>query len=314
MENIITLGEPMVVWIPQQTGNFGEVETFQKGVAGAELNVAVGVSRLGHRIGYISRLGKDVFGTYILERLKAEKIDTSAIIMDGEHLTGSYFKTKVTEGNPEVFYLRKNSAASFLAEEDLQEKFFREGKILHLTGIAAAISENCLNACKKAKMLAKKHGMKVSFDPNIRPSLWKSMEEMQRVLNELAADCDYVLPGIEEGKILTGEDTWEGIADFYLKMGVKNVIIKDGSSGAVYKCADGRSGVVKGFHVAQVVDTVGAGDAFAAGVLTGILENLPLSEAVRRGNAMGAMMVTEPGDNEAMPQRESLEKFMKENA
>lgn len=311
MEDIITLGEPMVVWIPQQTGNFSEVETFQKGVAGAELNVAVGVSRLGHKICYISRLGKDVFGAYILEKLKAEKIDTSAIIMDAEHLTGSYFKTKVTEGNPEVFYLRKNSGASFLAEEDLQEKFFKEGKILHLTGIAAAISENCLNACKRAKALAKKHGMKVSFDPNIRPSLWKSKEEMQRVLNKLAADCDYVLPGIEEGKILTGEDTWEEIADFYLKMGVKNVIIKDGSSGAVYKCADGRSGVVKGFHVAQIVDTVGAGDAFAAGVLTGILENLPLSEAVRRGNAMGAMMVTEPGDNEAMPQRDTLEKFMK---
>lgn len=313
MAEIITIGEPMVVWIPQQTGEFNKVKTFQKGLAGAELNVAVGVKRLEHDVCYISKLGNDVYGKYILEEMKKEEIDTSAIIFDSDHLTGSYFKTKVTKGNPEVFYLRKNSAASFLNENDLSEHFFEKGKILHLTGIAAGISKDCLNACKKAKEIAKKHGMAISFDPNIRLALWNSQEEMKNILNDLAKDCDFFFPGIEEGKILSGKDTCEEIADFYLKTGVKNVIIKDGGNGAIYKCRGGKLEKIKGFQVDRIVDTVGAGDAFAAGVLTGILEGLTMQESIRRGNAMGAIMVTETGDNDAMPKRETLQEFMKEN-
>lgn len=135
---------------------------------------------------------------------------------------------------------------------------------------------------------------------------------MVSTLNELAQGCDYVLPGVAEGRLLTGRDTLEGIADFYLERGVEAVIVKNGSEGAYYKASSGESAHSPGFHAGSIVDTVGAGDAFSVGVLTALAENLPLSAAIRRGNAMGAIMVSSAGDNDALPGRTELMRFMKE--
>lgn len=314
MAEVITMGEPMVVWIPQEVGDFTSVGSFSKGIAGAELNVAVGIVRLQHSVSYLSRVGEDVFGEYIAHEMRKEGIDTSSILVDPDHLTGAYFKTKVLSGDPSVHYLRKNSAASCMSPEDVANTDFSGARILHLTGIAAAVSDSCMNACQAAVKKARAHQMLVTFDPNIRPALWKSEACMIRSLNELACCCDMVMPGIKEGKQLTGREDAEGIADFYLEQGVQCVIVKTGAKGAYLKCA-GKAGIsVEGFKVSEIVDTVGAGDAFAAGVITGILEDLPLEEAVRRGNAMGAIMITSAGDNDAMPTREVLQHFMKEGA
>lgn len=312
MEEIITMGEPMVVLIPHEEGSFTEVRSFSKGAAGAELNVAIGVSRLEHSVRYISRLGEDVLGEYLLEVMKQEGLDVSSVEMTEDRLTGFYFKTKVTSGDPQVFYMRKNSAASALSPANITTESLRGGKFLHLTGITAAISESCLQACYKAKELAREAGLQVTFDPNLRPSLWKDEREMVSTLNELAQGCDYVLPGVAEGRLLTGRDTLEGIADFYLERGVEAVIVKNGSEGAYYKTSSGESAHSPGFHAGSIVDTVGAGDAFSVGVLTALAENLPLSAAIRRGNAMGAIMVSSAGDNDALPGRTELMRFMKE--
>lgn len=312
MAEIITMGEPMVVLIPHEEGTFAEVGLFSRGAAGAELNVAVGASRLGHSVRYISRLGRDFSGEYLLEVMKREGLDISAVSMAEDRLTGLYFKTKVSSGDPQVFYMRKNSAASALSPSDVTPERLQGGRFLHLTGITAAISPSCLQACRRAKVLAREQGLQVTFDPNLRPALWRSEEEMISTLNGLAEGCDYVLPGVAEGRILTGCDTPEEIADFYLERKVKAVIVKNGSEGAYCKTDSGESARVPGFRVGSIVDTVGAGDAFSVGVLTGLTEGLPLPEAVRRGNAMGAIMITSAGDNDALPGREALECFMKE--
>ena len=311
MAEVITLGEPMVVLIPHETGTFSEVHTFSKGIAGAELNVAIGVKRLEHSVQYISRLGDDIYGDYIADRMKEEKLDTSALLRDEKHLTGAYFKTKVLKGDPSVHYLRKNSAASCMGREDIEKTEFSGGKILHLTGIAAAVSKACQDACQAAIEKARQEHMVITFDPNIRLNLWKSEEEMIQILNKLAIQCDVVMPGIKEGRLLTGKNTPEEITAFYLSKGVKKVLVKLGEKGAYFETLHGEKGYVDGYHVEEIVDTVGAGDAFAAGVLTAMLEELPIEESVKRGNAMGSIMITSIGDNDAMPTREVLEKFMK---
>ena len=171
------------------------------------------------------------------------------------------------------------------------------------------MSEDCRKSCMTLAKRAHEIGAMVSFDPNIREKLWKSREEMVQTLNDMAFHSDVVLPGIKEGRILAGTDVPEKIADFYLEHGSKTVIVKLGENGAYYKTKDGAQGTVPGYKPEKIVDTVGAGDAFAAGVVTGLLENLPLDEAVARGNAMGAIIISSKGDNDNLPDRETLFAF-----
>ncbi|CAH2918849.1 MAG: 2-ketogluconate kinase (EC [uncultured Paraburkholderia sp.] len=132
-------------------------------------------------------------------------------------------------------------------------------------------------------------GKTISFDPNLRPALWPSRAAMVEGLNALA---DWVLPGIGEGEILTGYTQPEDIASFYLERGARGVIVKLGAAGAYFRTADGAAAMIAGQPVAKVVDTVGAGDGFAVGVISALLEGKPLREAVARGNRIGA-----PGDS-----------------
>ena len=187
---------------------------------------------------------------------------------------------------------------------------FNGAKHLHLTGISPGVSASCLEACRAAIAKGREAGLTISFDPNIRKNLWPTEEAMRTTLNDLAAQCDLVLPGFAEGKLLTGADTPQGIAAFYRNRGVKTVVVKTGAEGAYYQTADGQCGHVAGFTPPAIVDTVGAGDAFAAGVITALCEGLPLPQAIARGNAMGALMVSVAGDNEGLPTPQQLQAFM----
>lgn len=311
MSEIITLGEPLIVYVAENPGSFSEVASYTRGLAGAELNFSIGVTRLGHQAAYMTRLGMDVYGKYILDFIQKEGIDSSQIIWDDEHVTGSYLKFKALSGDPEIAYFRKGSAASHICREDVEKLDFSGAKWLHITGISAGVSKSCLEACEEAIKKAREYGLFISFDTNIRKALWKSEDQMRDVLNSLAQKCDLVLPGIEEGKLLTGYHETEKIAQFYLEKGPRAVVIKLGEQGAYYKTKE-KQGCVKGFHVDNIVDTVGAGDAFAAGVVSGLLEGLSLEEAIYRGNAMGAIIITSKGDNDILPVKGELERFMKD--
>ena len=308
-KELITIGEAMIVFIAENEGDFTEINNFSKGIAGAELNVSIGLSRLGHKVSYITRLGNDVFGNYIEDVLNKEGICSDNILRDSEYSTGFYFKTKVKDGDPEVHYFRKNSAASKLNRKDIEAIDFNGAKILHITGITAALSEETLDAVYAAIDKARENNMLITFDPNIRVQLWKSKEHMAKVLNDIASKCDVILPGIKEGNILTGKQTKEEIADFYLNNGAKAVIIKNGASGAYLKTLTGEK-IVPGFKVEQVVDTVGAGDGFATGVLSGLLDGESYENALVKGNAIGALMVTSKEDNAILPTEDELQSFI----
>ena len=158
--------------------------------------------------------------------------------------------------------------------------------------------------------MAKAHGIMVSFDPNLRPALWPDKNEMVQVLNDLAAKADIVLPGVGEGQTLMGSSDPEKIADFYLNQGAKAVVVKVGAKGSFVKTGAGEKFVSPGFKVDKVVDTVGAGDGFAVGTISALLEGLSLKDAARRGAAIGALAVMAAGDNEGLPTREKLSVFM----
>jgi 2-dehydro-3-deoxygluconokinase len=305
----VTFGEAMAMFIANQPGALHEMEQFTRELAGAETNVAIGLARLGLKSGYASKVGNDSFGRFIVERLKSESVDTDHINTDDRYPTGFQLKSKVTTGDPEVEYFRKGSAASHLSIEDFNEEYFQNANLLHMTGIPLALSEETRAFAKHVQSFMKKNGRPVSFDTNLRPTLWKSKAEMVEQINEVAFGSDYVLPGITEGEILTGYKEPRDIAAFYSDKGVKLVVIKLGAEGAFYKSTD-EEGTVPGFKVEKVVDTVGAGDGFAVGVISGIIEGLPIREAVLRGNAIGALAVQSPGDNDGYPTKSQLQEFI----
>lgn len=311
-KKILLVGEPMGLFIAQEEAPLEDAGRFSAAVAGAEFNVAVGLSRLGHSVGYVTKLGRDPFGRRIVKALERNGIGTSLIQYSEDQATGFMLKGKTSHGDPEVFYYRKNSAASTISAEDLKKIDLSDYGILHMTGILPALSASALEASRCLMERARASGMTVFFDPNLRPQLWPDVSTMVRELNGLAALADYVLPGSKEGGILCGSEKPEEIADFYLSHGARAVVVKTGPKGAY--AATGEGGFRSPTYPAEkIVDTVGAGDGFAAGVISAVAEGLPLEEAVRRGNAIGTLQVMHVGDNEGLPTRGILEKFMADN-
>ena len=304
--DVITFGEAMMLLVADRPGPLELAQAFYKRTAGAETNVAIGLARLGLKVGWASRLGTDSMGRYLLAAMTHEGIDCSHVVCDASQPTGFQFKGCVTDGSdPPVEYHRKGSAASHMGVADIDESWLLGARHLHATGVFAAVSETTLPAAAKTMDLMRAAGRSVSFDPNLRPTLWATPELMRSAINDLATRADWVLPGLEEGRFLTGKDTPESIATFYRQRGAKLVVVKLGRQGAYFD-SDSATGYVAGFPVSKVVDTVGAGDGFAVGVISALLDGLSVPAAVRRGAWIGARAVQVLGDSEGLPTRSQL--------
>ena len=306
MFDVVTLGEAMLMLVAEEPGPLEGVRHFSKRTAGAETNVAIGLARLGLKVGWQSRLGADSMARYLLAAIGGEGVDCSRVVCDLSQRTGFLFKGRVDDGSdPPIEYHRRGSAASQLGPEEIDEAWIAGTRHLHVSGVFPALSPSTLAATRRAMTLARQHGRTISFDPNLRPVLWPSREAMREALNELAEGCDWVLPGQAEGELLTGSRDPEAIAAYYRERGARCVVVKLGSEGAYYSGEHG-SGRVPAFPVAQVIDTVGAGDGFAVGVISALLEGQSVPDAVRRGAWIGARAVQVRGDTEGLPTRADL--------
>ena len=315
MPQIITIGESMVMMVADQSDSLQFVTSYTRKIAGAESNVAIGLARLGHDVGWISAIGDDPFGTYIRNTIRGEGVDTSQVKILTEYPTGMLVKERNEIGDPKVFYYRRGSAASHITLDMVDENYFADAKIVHITGIFPALSENCRETLLQAVRLAKKQGALVTFDPNIRLKLWNK-EEARVTLLQLASLSDLIMPGRKEAEILIGTGEWEQVKEYFHNAGNRYIVMKDGPDGAFYSHQEGseviEAGYAKGFPVRRVVDTVGAGDGFAVGILSAIMEGLSLKQAVTRGNAIGSLAVTVQGDVEGYPTRHQLEEYLAE--
>lgn len=306
--DVFTLGESMVVFQPERMQSLEYVQQFPKRMGGAESNVAIGLSRLGHKVGWFSKLGNDSFGQYVHKTIRGEGVDTSTCKFTDEAQTGILFKEQLSPEDMNVYYYRKGSAASLMAPEDLDESYIAGAKVLHISGITPALSETSYRTAMRAIEIAKENGLKIVFDPNLRLKLW-APETAKKVLNEIAAHADVILPGLDEGQFMTGKTEIEDIAETLRAGGDKIIIIKTGSDGA-YLHTKNETAYVAGFPVTQIVDPVGAGDGFAAGIISGLLKQEPLQHAVKRANAIGALAVTVHGDYEGLPTSLAVEQFI----
>ncbi|NQX62492.1 sugar kinase [Paenibacillus qinlingensis] len=301
--DIITFGETMALLMPSGGKGLEYSSELHSLFGGAESNVAIGISRLGGHVGWFGRLGKDPLGRMIFKKIRGEGVDVSRAEMTPDAPTGLMMR-EVLMGKTSVYYYRKNSAASQMSPKHLDEAYIAGAKILHITGITPALSESCREAAFEAVRLARKHGVKVSFDPNLRLKLW-SIEEARPVLLELAKLSDIFLPGLDELKLLYQTEDWDVIVSKLRELSAVSIV--KGGEDVTYVVTADTITTVPYFKAEQVIDTVGAGDGFCAGFLVGVLKAYEYPEAVRIGNLVGSMIVQTEGDWEGAPTWEQVE-------
>jgi dehydrogluconokinase len=303
--DILSFGETMAMFVAEQAGDLASVGQFHKRIAGADSNVAIGLSRLGFKVAWLSRVGADSLGRFVIDTLEKEGVDCRHVDIDTAHPTGFQLKSRTEDGSdPAVEYFRRGSAASHLSPDSIVPQLLN-ARHLHATGIPPALSETARQMSFELMTRMREAGRSISFDPNLRPSLWASEQQMVSEINRLAALAHWVLPGLSEGRLLTGFDDPADIAAFYLDQGAEAVAIKLGPHGAYYRTQQDQ-GFVAGVPVHTVIDTVGAGDGFAVGMISALLENHSFADAVQRANWIGSRAVQSRGDMEGLPTRAEL--------
>ena len=303
----ITLGESMALFAADTPGDLAQVSHYTRHIAGAESNVAIGLARLGLRVAWLSRLGGDEIGKFVRQAIASEGVNCDYVSVHPQERTGLMFKTMSVDGaDPKVEFHRQGSAASRMSVDDFPMDLLQQTRHIHLTGILPAVSDSCFALSQHVLTQAKACGVTTSFDPNLRPSLWGSTTRMQQGIHTLAALADWVMPGQGEATTLTGLDDPEKIADFYLQLGAKQVIVKLGAEGAFLKGSDGVCLRQAAFPVEKICDTVGAGDGFAVGVISAKLDGLDWQAALARAAWIGAQQVQVKGDVDGLPKRSGL--------
>lgn len=302
--DVITIGDAMIAMCPQEKGPIIFCDTFKRKLGGAELNVAIGCARLGLKSGWISKLGNDDFGKYILKTAMGEGIDTSEVQLVDEYPTSVYFREVLADGSSRSFYYREKSPTSTMKCEELNEEYFKSSKVLHITGVFPSITKNNQEIILEAVRLARKNNLTVSFDPNIRLKMW-TKEEAKAYIEKLLPDVDILLIGDEEIEVILGEVSIEDAIRTFHNYGIDKVIIKKGAKGALG--SDGKNIYeVDAVKPKALVDAVGAGDGFAAGFLNALIKGETLEDCLRYANAVGSLVVGVEGDNEGLPYHEDV--------
>lgn len=366
--DVVTLGESMVTFLPSRPGRLADVPSFDRGIGGAESNVACGLAAAGHSVKWVSRVGADGFGRHLVERIAAHGVDTSAVRFDPSRPTGIYFRTageraltaeagpargvggaipargvdgakgargadgvrgsgnlhepdaagasdEGADGGPaaEVVYYRTGSAASAMSPANMPGQEIRSGRVLHLSGITAALSDDCLALLRDLTAPCLGRPL-VSFDVNYRVDLWRNRSDAGATLLSLARAADLVFVGADEAEAAWGVTGGPSAIRATLPE-PRLLVVKEGGRGAtVFESESHEDASDTVTHVpalrVDVVAHVGAGDAFAAGFLSATLRGLPVRDRIRHGHLMAAAVLTVPGDLGAPPAREHADRLV----
>ena len=298
---LVTLGETMGLVIQRHPGSLRNGEAMTFGMGGSESNVAIGVRRLGTPATWIGRLGDDPPGHLIQRELRAERV--TAITVSDPAPTGLMMRWRPSGAHARVTYHRRESAGAHLRAADIPDDLIREAAVLHVTGITLALGPGPAEAVAHAVSVARAAGVTVTFDLNYRRALW-SEAEAEPVLAAAVRQADVVFAGEAEAEIVTHTADPLHAALALESLGPAQVLIKRGAHGCLARI-DGAT-LEQPAPAVSVVDTVGAGDAFAAGYLAELMAGADPAARVRTAVAAGAFAVTVSGDWEGMPDRRAL--------
>lgn len=294
---VVTCGEAMLLMIAEPGMPLGAATSFRRSIAGAETNVAIGLARLRHTVRWIGRVGADPVGETLLHALRGDGVDCSHVAVDPDAPTGLLIRESHPARPIEVQYFRAGSAASRLHPSELHIEMVAGARLLHVTGITAMLSPDTSAAVDRLIDLAREAGVAVSFDPNVRQKLG-TPERWRETVLPLLRRADMVFAGADELELL-GKAPADVVADRLLADGVGTVITKNPDKSATFK-----NGVeictVPAFRV-PVIDTVGAGDAFAAGYLSAWLRGTSVQRALTEAAAVASLVVQCASDVDGLP-------------
>lgn len=304
MTALVTLGEAMAVVSAVRPGPLASGAPLRLAFAGAEATVAIGVSRLGHPASWTGRVGADSAGTMILDVLRGEAVDVTRARVDDTAPTGLMLRERRTAEHTRVTYYRRGLAGSRLAPEDVDPELVARARVLHVTGITPALGDAPRAAVRRAVELARAAGVTVSLDLNHRALLW-SRQEATAELSHLVAHADIVFAGPEEAALVVPAADPATMARSLLGLGPREAVLKLGARGAL-AVTDGEE-AVQDIVPVTLEDPIGAGDAFVAGYLAGLLDGAPLADRLRLAATCGAFAVSAAGDWEGLPRRAELD-------
>ena len=299
---ILALGEPMIEFNQTEPGK----PNYLQGFGGDTSNAIIACARQGASCGYLTRLGDDEFGRAFLDLWQREGVDTSGVGIDAVAHTAVYFVTHGEAGHS-FSYLRRDSAASRMAQAHLVADLIRNARFLHVSGISQAISQSARDAVAAAIALARSNGVKVSYDTNLRLKLWP-IETAREVITATIAVADYLLPSLEDLQAVSGLVAPDTILDWCFAHGATNVALKCGRDGCIAATPLQRMPIAG--HKVNAVDATGAGDCFDGAFLARLDAGDDLVAAARYANAAAALTTTGFGAVAPLPRREQVAAFL----
>jgi len=295
--DLFTFGESLSVFISSDTDSVMSATKFERVTAGAEVNVAVALSRLGLKAQYFSRFGNDQLGSVMLADIEAEGVDVS-LAKRVDSFTGAMVRNPGKSAPVEITYLRKGSAASTIQPSDILDSYISSTRWLHATGITCAISDSGAKTVKHALEKASQLKIKSSFDLNIRRKLW-SEEQARKVLEPLAHDVELLIGGEDEYQVVFGQADPKEILLEANKRGCKIAVMTKGDQKMRFSI-DGKYEEITPPKVVAI-DPVGSGDAFTGGVISGLLSGMSAKGALEQGSICGALVASMFGDWTGIP-------------
>ena len=295
--DLFTFGESLSVFISTDTDSVLTAHNFERVTAGAEVNVAVALSRLGLKSQYFSRFGQDQLGDVMIKDIAAEGVDISTA-KRVPFFTGAMVRNPGKDAPVETTYLRKGSAASTIEPADIKDEFITNARWVHTTGITCAISESGAGAVAHALNRANALGVKSSFDLNLRRKLW-SDEAAAKTLNPLSNNVEFLIGGESEYEVVFGSKDAKSVLKEANDRGCKIAVMTNGDQPLRYSI-NGEFGEIIPPKV-KAVDPVGSGDAFTGGTIAGLLSCMDPLDALRQGSRSGARVASMFGDWTGLP-------------
>jgi 2-dehydro-3-deoxygluconokinase len=300
---VLTVGETMALLDPTTEGRPVSGMEFSLRLAGAESNFAIALRRLGVEVTWVSRLGTDVLGDVVGSALASEGLDLTYVRRD-DAPTGLFLKWR-SGGGSSVLYYRAGSAASRLEPGDVPDDALEGAAYVHLTGISLALSESSRRTVVDVARRARSRGIPVIFDPNYRPALWSGPGDAAAAHEEVLGFVDWYLCGSEEGNLLWGTSDEMALFERLSGRGLR-AVVRVGRRGALV-LDNGEVTTVPPDRLEEVHDEIGAGDAFAAGFVYGLLNGWPPADCARAGNTIAARALRGTGDWETLPYLAEIE-------
>lgn len=289
--DVITLGETMWRLSPPGRERLETAHTLDIQIGGAESNLAIALARQGKRTAWWSRLPDNALGHNVANTLRMYGVDVSGVRFEGKRL-GTYFVEFGSAPRPtQVIYDRTDSAASQMQPDDFDWSLLRQARWLHLTGITPALSASCLQTTRRALDEARSAGIPTSFDLNYRAKLW-TPQQAAPVYDELAGRSTLVIAALRDVRMMYGAEITARA--LYERWNGAIVVLTNGAAGS--DATNGEADFHADAFKVEIVDRVGAGDSFDAGLISALLDGKPLGEALRYGNALAALKMTLQGD------------------